>query len=338
MVGSQSRKHDPLLVSRLAKIQIAVFDGVAMIERTATSDLRKESQQDSQALCHAPVTIFAIPKAFEGDAIQIQRNAINSWLQLSPSVDVLLFGDESGIGEFARESNAFHQSHIDRNSNGTPLVSSAFAAAHRLSSSPVLVYCNSDVILGLDFVEAIERLSSQTQIENWLAIASRTDLAVDRPIDVACEEQRNWLDQQCATNGQRATRACKEFFAFKRGLCKDIPPFAVGRGNWDNWIVANAKANRVPVIDLSEAVSVIHQSHDYAHMSASRMRCYVNGEEARENQQLAGGRNLIVGSTCTHRLGDNGIEKIGLVQSGIDFIRDVPRFAKLMAQLMLGQS
>jgi hypothetical protein len=309
-----------------------------MIEKAAKSGLQSQHQTESRALCHAPVTIFAIPKAFTGDAERIQRNAIKSWMQLSPSVDVLLFGNEEGIGNFAKEVGAFHENHIARNESGTPLVSSAFEAAHRLSTSPVLVYCNSDVILQADFVRAIEQLASHSGFQQWLAIGDRIDVAIDCLIDLECDDDRVWLQRESQSSGQRASRACKEFFAFNRELYVDVPPFAVGRGNWDNWIVANAKANRIPVVDLSKAVSVIHQAHDYSHMSGSRMRCYVNGKEARENQRLAGGRNLISGSTCTHRLDENGIEPIGIARAGLDLLRDIPRFAKLMVQLLLGQS
>lgn len=329
---------------RLAKNQIVVLDGIAMAKETTTNPEPQTQPSVSRPaigqspICHAPVTIFAIPKAFIGDSDRIQRNAIGSWKQLSPAVDVLLFGDEEGIGEFAHEIDAAHESHLERNSHGTPLVNSAFAVAHELSSSPVLVYCNSDIILGPDFVQAIERLSNGAQFKTWLAIAERVDVEIDREIDFQNQQQLDWLHQHCASNGKQTSRACKEFFAFSRNLYRDVPPFAIGRGNWDNWMVASVKADGIPVIDLSESVSVIHQAHDYSHMNASRMECYVNGTEARENQRLAGGRNLISGSTCTYRLRENGVEPIGTVEACIDLFRDVPKFANLSIQLLLGRS
>ena len=320
----------------MAKSQTVVFDGVGMTEKATNSTL--QTKHSSEALCHAPITLFAIPKAFEGDADRIQRNAIQSWMQLNPAMDVLLFGDEPGIESFANEVGAFHESRLARNESGTPLVSSAFAAAHKLSDSPTLVYCNSDVILGPDFVRAIERLSSQTQLKQWLAIGQRTDVVIDREIEFESKTQVAWLEHRCKTEGEQSSRVCKEYFAFSRELFQNVPPFAVGRGNWDNWMVANAKANEIPIVDLTQQVTAIHQAHDYSHMNSSRMKCYVNGEEAIENQKLAGGRNLISGSTCTHRLGDNGIERIGIARAGFDFLQDIPRFAKLATQLLFGRS
>jgi len=300
--------------------------------------IAKTPLENRRPVCHAPITLFAIPKAFTGESIRIQRNAIESWMQLSPAVDVLLLGDETGIEDFAHSIGAFHENQLDRNASGTPLVSSAFRQAHELSTSPILVYCNADVILGPDFVAAIEQLFEANSFEQWLAIGQRTDVKVDRQIDFDSATQTQWLAEHCAANGSLSSRVCKEFFVFPRELYRDVPAFAVGRGNWDNWMVANAKANRLPVIDLTKKVTAIHQAHDYAHIKSSRLNVYVNGEEAVENQRLAGGRNLISGSTCSHRLSEDGIKKIGVAEAAFDFLRDVQKFAKLMVQLLFGRS
>ncbi len=49
------------------------------------------------------LTIFTAPKPFTNPHINlIQRNAIQSWMQLE-DVEVILIGDEPGIPEAARE-------------------------------------------------------------------------------------------------------------------------------------------------------------------------------------------------------------------------------------------
>jgi len=308
-----------------------------MIEKTANPTQQAASAEEIQSLCQAPITIFALPKPFVGDSDRIQSNAFRSWLQLSPAVNVLLIGDEEGIAEFAAEQGVSHVGSVARNDRGTPLVSDAFALAHRVSSSPILVYCNSDVILDHSFVEAMEALSNQTQFNQWLGIGQRTDVLVDRELNFDNADQVQWFEQHCQANGSKSSHVCKEYFAFTRSLFEDVPPFAVGRGNWDNWMVSSVKPLGVPVIDLSGHVNAFHQSHDYTHMQGSRMNCYVNGQEARENQRLAGGRNLISGAVCTHRLGADGVKKIGMLQGSLDFLCDVPRFVKLITQLMLSR-
>ena len=170
--------------------------------------------RQNEAVCHAPITIFAIPKAFTGDSVRIQSNAIASWRQLSPAVDVLLFGDEAGIAEFADSVGAFHESRLERNDQGTPLVSSAFARATELSSSPVLVYCNADVILGPDFPRSIEQLSDLASLDQWLAIGQRTDLPVDANVDFddPAEAESLWHDGR--ERGVLSSRVCKESVSY----------------------------------------------------------------------------------------------------------------------------
>ena len=74
-------------------------------------------------------TIFAVPKAFVGQVGVIQRNAIASWLRLTPGLQVLLFGKEPGTKEAARELDVDHVSSIRCNEYGTPLADDVFEQA-----------------------------------------------------------------------------------------------------------------------------------------------------------------------------------------------------------------
>lgn len=53
------------------------------------------------------ITVFTIPKPFEGHIGTIQRNAIQSWCNLKPRPDVILFGDEKGVGDAAEYFKTF---------------------------------------------------------------------------------------------------------------------------------------------------------------------------------------------------------------------------------------
>lgn len=305
------------------------------LERAPAIDPQMARAQQSRSFIHAPVTIFALPKPFVGAAAVAQRNAIDSWKRLSPAVEVLLLGDEDGIAEYATESNVGHVGDVKRNQHGTPLVSSAFEIARQASSSPILVYCNADVILNQDFVRAMEQLSKLDPLDDFVAIGQRTDFKIDRAVDFSNSYQVEELLQQCKNEGKLSSAVCKEYFAFNRDFYQSVPDFAVGRGNWDNWMVAHARAKNVPVIDLTRSVLAIHQAHDYSHFCGSRLNCYVSGDEAKTNQCLAGGRNLIVGSTCTHWLDRTEVKPIGYLRTAINFMRDVPRFIGLMCKVLV---
>ena len=84
------------------------------------------------------LTIFATPKPFSGHIDVIQRNAIRSWTLLPSRPSVLLFGDESGAGEAARDLGVTFVPEIARNSEGTPLLSDLIAQTERQSEASFL--------------------------------------------------------------------------------------------------------------------------------------------------------------------------------------------------------
>jgi len=86
---------------------------------------RSKKFRSKEPIVSKMLTIFTIPKAFEGHIGIIQRNAIGSWSRLG--CDVILCGDDPGVSEAAKEVGATHIPDIDRNDYGTPLLSSAFA-------------------------------------------------------------------------------------------------------------------------------------------------------------------------------------------------------------------
>jgi hypothetical protein len=284
----------------------------------------------------AGCTIFAIPKPFVGDAERIQLNAIQSWRKLAPQVDILLLGDERGVAEFvstAGEGSIRHLPGLRRNSSGTPMLDSAFEVAGRVCNTPLLMYCNCDVIFFEDLVRAIERLQALT-IGEFIAFGRRTNLAVDRLINFADQDDVAQLQLLTKVRGSRESIVCKEYFIFRRGSFEKIPGFAVGRGNWDNWMIRSAKDRSLAVIDVSAMVTAVHQDHDYAHVGRNRWRCYVSGAEAKENERLAGGRGLIRGSTPDWILNHHGLRRVRCSGLCLPFWRDLPRFLRFLTKLV----
>ncbi len=291
-------------------------------------------------------TIFTLPKPFTGDANQIQRNAVGSWTVLGPDVEVILIGDENGIADAANQLGVRHLPDIKRNALGTPLINGAFSSACDHANSDILIYCNADVILDRSLIDSVMAVARDSSVgDSFLAIGRRTDVAVDHLIDWSQSEALPKLFAEFRQQGKAASIVCKEYFAFRRSDFQDVPAFAVGRGNWDNWMVASAKQRNIPVVNLSQTTSVFHQEHHYRHLpttdtpksnsSKDRLHCYVTGDEAQENQRLAGGKNLISGSTSTWRLTYSGVVKNRLSFLNMEFWTDFGRFAGLVRQLFL---
>ena len=272
------------------------------------------------------VTFFTTPKAFEGKIAIAQQNAIHSWRKIA---DVVLIGDEPGIQKLATELGVNYVPNVAKNENGTPLLSSAFELARSAATTPYLIYCNCDIILFDDFESAVQEIIAMPGIGHFLATSQRTTALVSQRIDFDDEESVARLKNHARKTGKLDSLVCKELFVFPRELYKEMPAFAVGRGNWDNWMVHNAKQNQVPVISLTDRILTLHQEHDHTH-AGNRYSAYVSGTEARTNQRLANGRHLISGSTPDFFLADKGLRPARMQCINGEFWMDFPRFMQLL--------
>lgn len=276
------------------------------------------------------LTIFTICKPFVGHTHTIQLNAIKSWTLLNPRPQIILFGDEPGTAQVARQLRVQHIARIACNQNGTPLLNDAFLQAHKLAENDLLVYANADILFFNDLAAAAKRVQA-TEFEQFLLIGRRTNFSLTTPVDF---ENNNWAAQlrsDVAANGTLAAVVCKDYFLFPRPLFAEIPQFAVGRGNWDNWLVAQAHRLKIPVIDATEVVTAVHQNHDYVHLSGGGVAS-VLGAEARQNAEAGGGMNLIYGSASTWQLTADKLKRKRLPPL-VNFLLDAPRFLGLLRYL-----
>jgi len=229
------------------------------------------------------ITLFAIPRSFNGHIGLIQRNAIASWTRLRPLPDIILFGDEPGVEETAAEYHVRHERVISRNASGTPLISDVFTKAASLGTHELQCYVNADIILLSDFPEAVRCVDERWR--SFLLVGRRWDLDITDRITFEAEWE-SALRRMVGSSGRLHAETGIDYFVFRRGLWGEIPPFAVGRTVWDNWLVYRARARRAPVVDATGAITAVHQNHDYPEFPGVGAW---NGPEAERNLQLAGG-------------------------------------------------
>ena len=228
------------------------------------------------------ITLFSIPKAFEGHNGVIQRNAIRSWKRLGDGVQVILMGNDAGTREAAEEFGCTYVGDLGRNEYGTPRLDDAFRIAHEKSTTNHLCYVNADIILPEQIVTAATKLADR--FERFLAVGRRWDIEITEEIDSA-DELLRFAEKQRQADGHLHASTGMDFFLFSKANELQMPPFVVGRPAWDNWTVYSAKAANVPVIDLTKAVEIFHQDHDYGHV-ANATRGW-EGPEANYNRLIA---------------------------------------------------
>ncbi len=228
------------------------------------------------------ITIFAVPKAFHGHFGLIQRNALRSWAAMDPRPEIILLGTDHGTAEAAREIGAVHIGDLECNKEGTPLLPDVFKKAEERAFGRVLVYVNADILLPPFFARKLEEI----HFKKFLVIGRRWDLDVTEPLDAG---QAGWWDaslERAQAEGELHAETGMDYFAYSRGLWGPIPPFAIGRTVWDNWLMYRACARGAVVVDGTEVLPVIHQNHDYSHAPGGP-DVVLNGPEAVRNRELA---------------------------------------------------
>jgi hypothetical protein len=208
------------------------------------------------------LTIFAIPKPFEGHIRVIQRNAIISWTLLEPRPEIVLCGRESGTEDLAKELGLRYQPDVEYNDMGTPLLDKLFGLLQELSANNVLMYVNADIILLGNLKTAVENLLKFDRC--FLCIGQRWNLDVTEAIDFTNERWRDDLLTELAQTGHLGGMSAIDYFIFTPGLWPHILPFAIGRFLWDNWLVGNALRRGKRVVDATRYIKCIHQDHQYA--------------------------------------------------------------------------
>ncbi len=231
------------------------------------------------------LTIFTIPKPFEGHIEVIQRNAIQSWLKLQPKCEIMLFGDDAGVSEAAEEFDLIHIPSINKTEFGTPLLDFVFQRAQELDTNNLLCYVNSDIIFLSDFLPALKKIS----FRKFLLAGQRWNLDLQMPLDFQSNDWQGKLQSLLVQNGRLHDPAGIDYFIFTKGIVEKMPPFAVGREGWDNWFIYNARALGIPVIDATKRITAVHQNHDYNHVPKKRGSMW-RGPESDQNLKLLGRR------------------------------------------------
>ncbi|MDO8660178.1 MAG: hypothetical protein Q7K54_06330 [Candidatus Parcubacteria bacterium] len=213
------------------------------------------------------ITIFSIPKPFQGSINITQRNAILSWTLLEPKCEIILFNDEKGTtSKVAKELGVECINNIQRNKDGLPLLSDVFEKVYMRANNKILAYVNSDIILMDDFLEAVKALSGLKQNTNlnfneFLMLGRRWNLDIKEEINFNNNNWKQALKELINKEGKLQGLSGTDYWIFPRTLKFKIPLFVVGQRGFENWFIYKARSLKVQVLDATKIINVIHQNH-----------------------------------------------------------------------------
>ena len=243
------------------------------------------------------LTLFTIPKPFRGHIAVIQRNAIQSWTLLRPACEIILLGNDEGTAEAAVEFGVRHIPDIAHNDYGTPLVNDLFEKAKHLATYDLLCYINADIILMSDFIRAAKQVA---YLRQWfLMVGQRWDVALKELWDFSASDWEDRLRAYVENEGELHPKWGIDYFVYPRDLLVTIPPFAIGRPGWDNWVLYHARESTGTLVDATEVVMAVHQDHGFGQFGSKQGRAV--SPETQRNRELMG-KEYCTLQDATHRL------------------------------------
>lgn len=224
---------------------------------------------------------------------------------LHPEVEVILFGHEEGAAEIASRLGIRHLPDVECSEYGTPLVSSMFSMAQNTAKYQLMCYINTDIILMSDFLAAVRRVNQYP----FLMIGQRWDIELNEALNFNGTQWESRMRTYLAEQGKLHPKSGIDYFVFSRGLYRDIPPFAIGRTGWDNWLVYQARLLKVPVIDATKVITAVHQNHDYSHIPSGETVVWKGPEAIRNLELTNGGEHAFTLEHATWILTSRGIRR-----------------------------
>ena len=144
--------------------------------------------------------------------------------------------------------------------------------------------------------------------QTHLMVGGRWNVELDEELDFRASWEGS-LRQTLEAIGVRAPPLWIDYFVFSRDSpLVDLPPFAVGRPHWDNWMIYRARSLGIPVVDATRSVDAVHQNHGYTHVPRGSGRLW-QGPEAEANAALSGDIPLMSLHHATHVLTSRGLRR-----------------------------
>lgn len=233
------------------------------------------------------ITLFTTAKSFDGEARQRQFNALRSWKALHPEVEIFLFGKGSGYSQAAAELGLVWVENIATGESGCPRIDRMFAHIDQYAKHPVRAFLNCDILLLGNILDAVQRVD----LTRYLMVARRVNLDL-REFIVGESEWQERLTQAIRRDGQIGRPTAIDMFLYRGDVWQDLPPLVVGRAGYDNFLVYHCRLNRVPVVNASDTVTLVHQNHDYSHVAGGVQEVW-NDSDALRNYDATGSRDRL---------------------------------------------
>jgi hypothetical protein len=214
------------------------------------------------------ITFFAPVRPFTGLFDILQRNAILSWKVAIPGAQVIILDRDESVGRVCAElgvewvRDVPYDERFDR-----PHVGGLFVAAEKRAVHDVMCFINGDNIM-LDMLEAIGRV--RQTFSQFCIVGERCNLTITALLDFTDPTTSAALRARMQSEGWWSNANWIDYFIYTKGAFGEVPPFVVGGGCMDNWLIQKALCSSLPLIDCGRTIIDIHQEHEERSFTATK--------------------------------------------------------------------
>jgi hypothetical protein len=228
------------------------------------------------------ITFLSSPKPFLGLDATNQCRAIKSWQQAVSGAEVFLYGHVQADPATTAAINCRWVTDIETTSCGLPYFNSIVTHAAKHARYDLQIFLNCDILLTSSLERVLQNLHS---LSRFLLIGQRLDLAeaavlhLSQPVlgQLTALAERKLIQVHPASG--------MDYFIFHRGMWDELPPLIIGRGAYDNALVAYCLRRRIPVIDGTRVIVALHQFHRYRHVQGGKQAVF-GGDEEHQNRRM----------------------------------------------------
>jgi hypothetical protein len=228
------------------------------------------------------ITFLSSPKPFSGISYKNQLNAIQSWLNVHPNAEVILYGDSPGCKEVCAILGIKHVNKIECSPSGVPYFDAIVGHAQKYALYDIQVYLNCDILLTDAIFDAIKMV----QFPRFLIVGQRIDLGEKVNVIFRKDDWQLYVET-LISNGDAKLHAPSgmDYFIFIRGLWERMKPLVIGRAGYDSALISFCLRHSIPVIDATYMIAALHQHHDYCHVKGKEKEV-MSGVDAKNNQKM----------------------------------------------------
>ena len=226
------------------------------------------------------ISLLTSFKDFLGDAGRLQDNSLRNWRHLGSDIEIIIYGNGVGVAEKARQYCALHIPSIECSPAGIPRFDKLVDHATRHAKHDRQLYLNGDILLPPNLSQQINRMPSK----RFLMVGQRIDVSENSSFNPVAPNWVGKIRQLEKLNQLRlAPPSYTDYFIFPRGLWTGLAPVTIGRGGYDNALIAYCLRHRIPIYNATRVLHVVHQWHGYGHIKGAFNAAYF-GVDATANR------------------------------------------------------